>query len=538
MKFHAPSRRMFLTGGGRLLSLPVLTSLLPRRVEAQMQAGPPPLRFIMVASYYSPNELCYYGQLAGQQAALQKANGNALIPMVSYLPLSQLNGDISYVLAPLSGLKSKFSLIHGLDVTGAEGAAHPFSFPSCNAGQDGSTKYNNSHQPSVDCVIAASDKVYPRSMPANRRYVVAAPMYSSGFSASYDLNPAYTPGMSERERVTLVTPIRDTEVLWQRFVSLYKPAAGAAPMTRGDVLNPVIADYRKVAADRRLGAEDRAKLEAYIALIADIQRDMAAGAALGTCVAPPRDAEMPPPPAPAVGGKMAGEGDGSFLARSLDALNRTNEWRGQARALEDIRIRNHMRIVAAAMACDLTRVASFGFGFDGQGDLSHSYDHDGGAYRHKPDTNAYSQAFYDQHRRAAAHVAELIQLVDGIKEGGQSMLSSSIVYWAQQYGTIVSPGGGHSSTGMPVVLAGGGGGKLNPGYYVDYRRGTYGLPLSNLLVTFMNCFGLGSTDYETRPGEGYGGYDGPRATLMPDDLKSTAARRTALPFLYKGPPLG
>ena len=69
-----------------------------------------------------------------------------------------------------------------------------------------------------------------------------------------------------------------------------------------------------------------------------------------------------------------------------------------------------------------------------------------------------------------------------------------------------------------------------------------GLPLNNLLVTFMNCMGLSSSHYETVAGQGYGFYPATRelSALTPDPnfWLSTAGRRSAVPHFYKGPKLG
>jgi hypothetical protein len=92
-----------------------------------------------------------------------------------------------------------------------------------------------------------------------------------------------------------------------------------------------------------------------------------------------------------------------------------------------------------------------------------------------------------------------------------------------------------------VVIGGGGRGKLRTGYFVDYRTTQAshptGVPLNNLLVTLMNCFGIGSGVYD-KSGRGYGNYEGPLGTALPAASRTPAAMHTALPFLYTGPALG
>src|SRR5688572_21811171 len=122
MKYHGLSRRMFLTGAGSTyLSIPVLTSLLPRKTAAAL-AGPPPLRFLMVTNEYSPNELNFFGQFKGPTATLglQQASGNALKETVFTKKLADVSGDISYILQPFNDLRSKISVLRSLDLLSDE----------------------------------------------------------------------------------------------------------------------------------------------------------------------------------------------------------------------------------------------------------------------------------------------------------------------------------------------------------------------------------------------------------------------------------
>ena len=72
------------------------------------------------------------------------------------------------------------------------------------------------------------------------------------------------------------------------------------------------------------------------------------------------------------------------------------------------------------------------------------------------------------------------------------------------------------------------------GAYIDYRfqLGTQsrGLPLNNLLITIMNCFGVTPADYEFQSNTGYGTYEG-FGTTMPSNVTSLTGKRSLLPFL-------
>ncbi|HET6583423.1 MAG TPA: hypothetical protein VFG69_08245, partial [Nannocystaceae bacterium] len=146
----------------------------------------------------------------------------------------------------------------------------------------------------------------------------------------------------------------------------------------------------------------------------------------------------------------------------------------------------------------------------------------------------------DDFRSIGGRIAGLLDLLDGIVEPDGTLLDNSIVYWSMQYGCAV-PDSQHEPRDMPVLVAGGGGGRLAQGNLVDYRLegGGPGIALNNLLVTFMNCMGLSSSDYELNAGQGYGYYAGsldgrPNAAFW----ASTEGRRSALPVIYQGPALG
>jgi hypothetical protein len=126
--------------------------------------------------------------------------------------------------------------------------------------------------------------------------------------------------------------------------------------------------------------------------------------------------------------------------------------------------------------------------------------------------------------------------------GGGTMLDNSIVYWGNEYGeNTTSPNTGdnaHSPANMPVVVAGGAAGALQMGYYIDYRQ-TGGMPLNNLLVSFLNAMSLGSADYERDGSQGFGEYNATASKKFGfDKYLTTASRRSGLPFFYKGATLG
>ncbi|PZR17401.1 MAG: hypothetical protein DI536_03505 [Archangium gephyra] len=527
MKFDPLSRRMFLrAAGGGLLTIPTLASLLPRSAAAQV-SGAPPLRFVMFTNEHGSNEGVFFGAMKGRRANLnlENANGNALVPSVGHRALADLPGDVSYLLAPFTPLKNKISVLRSLDIAGAEGGAHPMSFPSCGSGMgpSGGGWFNNAGTLSVDSLIAR--KIYgAANVPSTRRQLVLSPEYNLEFkrgqwvergysSATFGLNSNWD-GTTPYKRATRIAAVANTQTLMSKFVFDGGQGGATQGFDRRKILDRVYENYRRVSTDSRLSAEDRRKLEAYLSLVGELQNDSA------------------PPSSHCESPQL--ENEPVYIPNEGTAAERE--------AIEDLRIRNHIRIVAAAMLCDLTRVAAISV-YAG----SHTYHHTSNMFTHTPTTNADAAKFWGKHLRIAKMVASLMTTMNSFQESHGTLLDNSIVYWAQQYATLYTSGGAHSSHNMPVVIGGGAQGKLRMGQFMDFRTSegptasSYrprGVPLNNLLVTMMNCYGLSSTDYEVTSGQGMGAYDGALGTALAESSKTTAARRSALPFLYQGPALG
>jgi len=515
---------MFLTGSANtLLTIPLLTSLLPKAARAQ--ASQRPLRFIMFTNQHSPNAGTFFGKFDNTAKALNLATGpgNLLLPSVPYAPLTSVSGDISYILGPLSNFKSKMAVLRGLDCMSLENGPHPDGMPSTGSGHGSNKKYNRMGQMSVDAVIAK--KLFP-SMPQSRRLAVLYPEYKGDVgsgggwnqrsrSSTWDANPGFS-GADETRTIATPSTTYTKTVLERFFGSLPStPTSGGSTSTptdsipRRDLLNLVFQDYKQVVTSPNLGSEDKRKLEAYMSLLSDIQNAEQAPMPVGSCTMPSLENDYPPP-----------ANASSWASSQKDAAN-------------PALYRNHVKLVVAAFACDLLRVAAIGF----EGSGSHTFHHSAGMQTKNETSNAEAAAFFGAHRNMANRVAQMMTALEAFNEGGSSLLDNTLIYWNQQYGCVYTSGGGHSLRNFPVFLGGGAGGKLRMGNYYDYRFqvGTEdrGLPLSNLLVTIMGIYGVGPSDYEYKADQGYGAYDGSFGQALPGNLKTITAKRTPLPYLLK-----
>lgn len=477
MKYNSRSRRLFLCGAGATLVLPVLRSLLPREAHAGPATAPP--RYIQVLNPYGPSASLYFGS--------QKAN-QTIEPNVKVKSLSEVSGAISPIFGDaFTPLKNKLSLLRGIDVL-AENANHQYCFPTCASSYAKGIDYDEappvSGQESIDVLLSNSAKVYGPEVPAVRRAVNLNPVTTDDYSKNRSFS-----WRSSESKLQIVRPVKQTQAFFDAFASGFG-AATEDGSQEAALVEAVYGDYKKVRDGSRISAADKQKLESYMALIADIQK----GA--GTCAPAMQQEEV-----------------------DIEAT-----------------ITNQLRILAAALACDLTRVASITLGMSA-----------GSGTRHEEHHKLYgetSTGIVLDLKLIGTRVAKLLAILDAVEEPTGTLLDNSLVYWSMQYG-CVTLGGQHNAACMPVMIAGGAGGKLKQGHYIDFREPASetlkdddrrGIPMNNLLVMFMNCMGLSSADYEATPGKGYGAYPPNALEKKPNGAfwDTTAGRRSPVPFMYTG----
>lgn len=184
----------------------------------------------------------------------------------------------------------------------------------------------------------------------------------------------------------------------------------------------------------KLSHEDRAKLDAHLELVRDLERRIGSGRPTEDCATPSEPMALDP----------SSELDMPQVSRA------------------------HLDLLAVAFACDLTRVASLQYstGFNrirypwldsfGEG---HTLSHSG---------PSHTEAWEELTRRAAWHAEELAYFLDRlatIPEGDGTVLDNTLVLW----GNEVSQGNTHSLDHIPYLLVGNAGGALSTGRYLEYE---------------------------------------------------------------------
>ncbi len=222
---------------------------------------------------------------------------------------------------------------------------------------------------------------------------------------------------------------------------------------RHSVLDTVGDDYARLTT--KLGADDRAKLDAHLTAIRDIEVRLDTGGQLGGACQRPNM------------GTPINLGD-----------NANYPMIGKLQ----------MDLLVMALACDLTRVASLQWNTsvsnrvfswladpiaEGHHDLSHFGDSDATAMdKLTRINNWYAQQF-----------AYLMAAMKNVPEGDGTLLDHTAMLWCNE----LARGNSHALDNAPFVIGGSAGGALKTGRYLKYN-GT--VPHNNLYVSLMNAMGL------------------------------------------------
>lgn len=179
-------------------------------------------------------------------------------------------------------------------------------------------------------------------------------------------------------------------------------------------------------------------------------------------------------------------------------------------------------IMALALACDATRVASLQFGSGSGGpifnwdDIKHEYNHHKLSHGKVRDdcfgdstedgcdnVEGYKDMLTQIDAWHQSKFARLLQRLDAYTEAdGKSVLDNSVIMYSNE----LSDGKGHSFMNLPYILAGSAGGALKQGQNALLGEGTsyddQEAPHNKLLNTLVNVMGIESEWFGVAQGEG------------------------------------
>lgn len=479
MKRSSLSRRMFLRGaGGSAVVVPLLTSLLPRRLEAQVAKEPAPKRFIHFRTGHGgiwEEKLCptddvltnKHTLLPGHEIAWGKLqrrveNGRARLSEVLSAPADVLT----------ERLVGQLNLLRGFDVTYYHGHHTAGTLGTYN--KDTGELLPNRQYPTIDQVMAASSGIYPEGSTFRRRLVWAG--QPGALSFRWRDPKDHTAGVTSGDWSDYA-PERLPAVLFSNAAPVLSPDA---PPKRELLVDAVVAEYRRLRQGSvRLSRADKARLDEHMERLFEIQSRLAAMKPV-EC----RDPMVPKYP----------QGEDYFHAMR--------------------------EIVLAAFQCDVTRIFIF------NADESMFDQVHGGAGWHTVAHDS-ERTLEAQTWLAAANqqffekiVLELGRGLDAVATPtGKTLLDQTLIEWAWECATP-----SHNSIDYEIVTMGGAGGALRPGHYVDYRnriplclqrscdqncymgqRENYmGVPYTRLMANLLDVMDVPRSDWQQPDWKGYG----------------------------------
>jgi hypothetical protein len=421
-------RRWFLGGAAVAIGLPALESLTrPARV-ARAASHAPAKRFL---AYYVPNG----------------------IHMPAWTPSATGSGyDLPAILAPLSDVKNKVSVISGLanllarpdgpgDHASGTGAfltcAHPYK-------TEGADIKNGI---SADQVIA--NQIGGQTRIASLQLGIEGGAGVGGCDSGYSC--AYARNISWASETQPLPKTVNPQVVFDQIFDGFDPSQSTEAKARTKAYRQSILDYvmeETASLETKLGAKDQLKLKEYLDGIRDLELRVQA----------------------------ASEPQCDIIDRPPSNLSFP----------EHVKMMSDLMVLA--FQCDVTRVISFMLGNAGSG---RNYDFIGASGGH----HAISH-----HQSAPANYALLTTIgtweiqqfayllaeMDKVQEeGGSTLLDNTAIFFSSE----IEDGNAHRHTNLPVLLAGGAGG-LPMGQHIKLPSSTPPVPIANLFLRIMSSLGV------------------------------------------------
>ncbi len=244
--------------------------------------------------------------------------------------------------------------------------------------------------------------------------------------------------------------------LYQNLLGSVQPESPAVAALRARRLSVLDAVQENFALFRKkLGSADRARLDQHAQFVRDLELSLGTSAAMG-CQAPAAPAKVDP----------------------LD---------------HEAALDQHGKLLALALACDLTRVATV-YPQDQQASAPGGIAIPGGVWHNFLHNTPADAAALDTRRQVFRWhyklLAKLLAVLDAVPEGGGTLLDNTLVLAISEFGSGSFHDGMQEKQnphrGLPVVLAGGLGGALKTGRFLDYQAKRNH---NDLLITLLHLFG-------------------------------------------------
>lgn len=416
-------RRNFLKGVAATISLPHMSSLAATgKSGSGAVTAPNRLAFLYVPNGMNINEWRPTGQ--GTNYALSK----------SLESLSPFKKDIQII----SGLDHDKAKSNG-DGPGDHARSSATFLTGCQAKKTAGSDIRNGI--SVDQLAARhiGHETKLSSLELSTVRARKSGACDSGYSCIYQHN------ISWRDESTPMPAEYDPRVAFEKIFGSGDTKADASRRAkRKSVLDFISQDAK--ALHKKIGSEDRAKLDEYLTSIRQVERSIEQSENFQDRY--PADAKP-------------------------DGIPKG--YKAHIRAMFDI--------MTLVFKTDSTRIASFMLASEGSNRSFKSLGISGGHHalshhRKKPDAMrqiALIDAFYTEQ---LAYFLETLKNTSEGENGGNLLDNTMIVY-----GSSISDGNRHNHENLPVILAGGGAGTLTPGRHIHAPAGT---PMTNLYLSLLD----------------------------------------------------
>ncbi|MEM6701316.1 MAG: DUF1552 domain-containing protein [Acidobacteriota bacterium] len=249
--------------------------------------------------------------------------------------------------------------------------------------------------------------------------------------------------------------IRDPRAVFDRLFGVggtpEQRAARAA--SRRSVLDWIVDEVAHL--QREVGAEDRLRLDRYLTNVRELERRI----------------------------QKVVERNSSGEARALpEAPAGVPDSFG-----EHVRLMFDLQVLA--FASDVTRVFSFKLGRDASARVYPESGIDKGFHplSHHGDKHEVIEEFAELNRYHVSHVPYLLERLEEVTEGDQTLLDKTVVL----YGSPMGDPNLHNHRRCPLFLAGGGNGALDGGVHLKADDGT---PMANVMLDLLHRLGLEDLD--------------------------------------------
>lgn len=431
------NRRMFLRGaGGSILAIPYLPSLMTRAFASD--PTPPPVGKCFMGIATEQGEIWGQNMYPSDDLFTQNMSYAQREVRYGFLPTTaNENGRVVWspvcqasaaVMTPT--LAQKFNILRGLDICWDIG--HQNGQNLGNFAQSGGGKVLKHHYaaPTIDQFAAYSPSFYTEADLATRMSQRSMCIESGRLSWNY-VSP-----LQRRGDMVMQPAIRGNQDLY-RF--LFEPNSRYRGIDL-PIVDGIKESYARLRRHPRLSKGDRARLDAHVERMADVERLIRLSASFES-----REDISPMP-----------EANSEDIRSSTTFHTSPTQQSNYCDLIADM--------IVLAFSTGVCRIATWPntlrfvseFVSDWHGEIAHASK---GAQTAQGFAVAYNQGTFEH-----IMVKLAAKLDDVITSDGQTLLDHSLLVWTNEHGQITH----HSGVQYPVVTAGGAGGYFNTGNFVDF----------------------------------------------------------------------